>query len=122
MVYNSKILLRMCETQQAYCLTGKFSTRKCEVIDLTNCCSTIIYTYIENALQVKVSDLTLLGAPLGNQAMKSVLEKISELSAMGSRLSWVSSHHAFFLLKKYFALLKLLYVLRTSPCFDHPLL
>ena len=41
---------------------------------------------------------------------------------MESRLSWISSHHALFLLKNCFALPKLLYVLRTSPCFDHPLL
>ena len=41
---------------------------------------------------------------------------------MGSRLSWISSHRALFLLKNCFALPKLLYVLRTSPCFDHPLL
>ena len=90
------------------------------IYDLTNCCS---ITYIENAQQVEVSDLTLLGAPLGNQAIKSVLEKkISELSVMGSRLSWIFSHHALFLLKNCFALPKFLYVLRTSPCFDHPLL
>ena len=96
------------------------NTRKCEVIDLSDCCS---ITYIENAQQVEVSDLTLLGAPLGNQAMKFVLEKkISELSTMESKLSWISSHHALFLLKNCFALPKLLYVLQTSPCFGHPLL
>ena len=41
---------------------------------------------------------------------------------MGDRLSWISSHHALFLLKNCFTLPKLLYILRTSPCFAHPLL
>ena len=41
---------------------------------------------------------------------------------MGDRLSWISSHHALFLLKNCFTLPKLLYILRTSPCFAHPFL
>ena len=41
---------------------------------------------------------------------------------MGVKLSWISSHHALFLLKNCFTLPKLLYILRTSPCSGHPLL
>ena len=76
---------------------------------------------IHIGLQVN-TNLTLLGALLGRQAMSTVLGKISELSSMGDRLSWISSHHALFLLKNCFTLPKLLYILRTAPCFAHPLL
>ena len=93
---------------------------KCEVVDLNGCCDLSCF---ENVQQVDVTNLTLLGAPLGRQAMSSVLgKKISELSSMGDRLSWISSHHALFLLKNCFTLPKLLYILRTSPCFAQPLL
>ena len=93
---------------------------KCEVVDLNRCCDLSCF---ENVQQVDVTNLTLLGAPLGRQAMSSVLgKKISELSSMGDRLSWISSHHALFLLTNCFTLPKLLYNLSTSPCFAHPLL
>ena len=93
---------------------------KCEVVDLNGCCDLSCF---ENVQQVDVTNLILLGAPLGRQAMSSVLgKKISELSSVEDRLSWISSHHAFFLLKNCFTLPKLLYILRTSPCFAHPLL
>ena len=93
---------------------------KCEVVDLKGCCDLSCF---ENVQQVDITNLTLLRAPLGRQAMSSVLgKKISELSSMGDRLSWISSHHALFLLKNCFTLPKLLYILRTSACFAHPLL
>ena len=93
---------------------------KCEVVDPNGCCDLSCF---ENVQQVDVTNLTLLGAPLGRQAMSSFLgKKISELSSMGDRLSWISSHHALFLLKNCFTLPKLLYTLRTSPCFADPLL
>ena len=89
-------------------------------MDLNGCCDLSCF---ENVQQVDVTNLTLLGAPLGKRAMSSVLgKKISELSSMGDRLSWISSHHALFILKNCFTLPKLLYILRTSPCFAHPLL
>ena len=89
-------------------------------MDLNGCCDLSCF---ENVQQVDVTNLTLLGAVLERQAMSTVLgKKISELSSMGDRLSWISSHHALFLLKNCFTLPKLLYILRTSPCFAHPLL
>ena len=93
---------------------------KCEVVALSDSSST---TSFEHVQQVSVADLTLLGAPLGERAMTAILEKkISELASIEDRLSWMSAHHVFFLLKNWFALSKLSYVVRTSPCFNHPLL
>ncbi len=65
---------------------------------------------------VAVSDLTLLGAPLLTDAIPLVMEeKTAQLGRLVSRVSILSSHHAFFLLKNCLALPKLLYVLRCSP-------
>ena len=92
---------------------------KCEVVGLSDTCDITLFQHVHH---VRVTDLTLLGAPLGEQAMSTILEKkISELTTMGSRLEWISAHHALYLLRNCFSLPKLLYILRTSPCFDHPL-
>ena len=69
-------------------------------------------------------DLTLLGAPVlpGRAIDKILQEKISDLGRAINRLSLLQAHDALCLLKNSIAMPKLLYVLRTSPCFDNPLL
>ena len=66
----------------------------------------------------------LLGSPIGDrQAIDSVLSgKMEALERMGQRLSLLHSHDALCLLRNVFTLPKLLYVLRTSPCFQSPIL
>jgi len=64
------------------------------------------------------SDLTLLGAPIFPEATLSVLEsKLENLEIMAGRLKKIDSHAALFLLKNCFAMPKLIYFLRSSPCF-----
>ena len=85
---------------------------KCEVVSLSDSCDV---TSFQHHRQVRVTDLTLLGAPLGDQAMTDILQnKNSELTTMESRLEWISAHHALYLLRNCFSLPKLLYILRTS--------
>ena len=68
--------------------------------------------------------MTLLGAPVlsGRATDKVLQETISDLDRAIDRLSLLEAHDALCLLKNSIAMPKLLYILRTSPCFDNPLL
>ncbi len=66
----------------------------------------------------------LLGVPLGClESISAVLRgKMSYLKLMGERLEHISAHDALILLCNSFAIPKLLYTLRTAPCFLSPVL
>ncbi|GAV06646.1 hypothetical protein RvY_16602 [Ramazzottius varieornatus] len=62
------------------------------------------------------SNLTLLGAPLFNETILSVLKaKTDSAELMTARLEKISPHQALFLLENCLSIPKLLYVLRCSP-------
>ena len=71
---------------------------------------------------VSCSQATLLGSPIGGLECidHTIEEKVDMLERMGSRLHALSSHDALLLLRHSFAILKVLYVLRTAPCFLSP--
>ena len=73
---------------------------------------------------VSCSQATLLGSPIGGQECidHTIAEKVDMLERMGSRLHAVSSHDALLLLWHSFTIPKVLYVLRTAPCFISPVL
>ena len=64
----------------------------------------------------------LLGSPIGGVegVDDAIREKIKALETMGNRLCHLRAHDAYCLLRHSFALLKLLYTLRTSPCSKSP--
>ena len=70
------------------------------------------------------SDASLLGSSVGNiSSINNIFEeKTALLKKMGDRLVHLSSHDAILILKHSFAIPKLLYNLRTSPCFLSPAL
>ena len=69
---------------------------------------------------VSCSQATLLGSPIGGlECIDHTIEKVDMLERMGSRLHALSSHDAL-LLQHSFAIPKVLYVLRTAPCFLSP--
>ena len=65
---------------------------------------------------------TLLGAPLGDvdSISEAILEKTMKLQIMGNRLQYLHAHDAFLLLRHSITIPRLLYTLRTSPCFLSP--
>ena len=64
------------------------------------------------------SELSLLGAPIFPEAINTILNpKLENLKLMASRLNEIDNHEALFLLRHCFAMPKLTYFLRTSPCF-----
>lgn len=74
--------------------------------------------------RVSKADLTLLGAPvMGSTTADRILnEKTVALEHAVDRLSLLTAHDALCLLKNSIAMPKLLYTLRTTPCFGSPIL
>ena len=68
---------------------------------------------------VNCSNATLLGSPIGDvDCMDDVImRKIEILQLMGGRINLLCSHDALTLLRHSFAIPRVLYTLRTAPCF-----
>ena len=77
---------------------------------------------LQGAQVVEPAMASLLGSSIGDvSSVSDVLRsKTNMLKKMGDRLKKLSAHDAILLLKHSFALPKLLYNLRTSPCFFLP--
>ena len=75
-----------------------------------------------DALVVEPQSATLLGSPLGNveSISLSICDKTALLQVMGERLKYLCTHDSLLLLRNAFAIPKLMYLLRTSPCFLSP--
>ena len=82
------------------------------------------FSIFKDFKRVAAEDLTLLGASiLEGRAVDNVpMDKIATLERSIKRLSTLQSHDALCLLKNTIAMLKLLYMLRTSPYANNPLL
>jgi len=68
--------------------------------------------------------MMLLGAPVikGKTQDKAITDTIEQLSRAIDRLSLFHAHDALMILKNSLAMPKLLYTIRTSDCFENPLL
>ena len=67
------------------------------------------------------ANLQILGSPILESGIKNTLsKKRSILSQMSSRLLLIGSHPALFLLRNCFSIPKLLYILRSAPCYESP--
>lgn len=66
----------------------------------------------------------LLGSPLAGEdfVSETLQEKVASLRILGGRLEYIAAHDAILLLRNSFAIPKLLYLLRTTPCFQSPIL
>ena len=74
--------------------------------------------------RVAAEDRTLLSAPVlkGRAVDNTQKDKIATRERSIKRLSTIQSHCALCLLKNSIEMPKLLYILRTSPCANNPLL
>ena len=71
----------------------------------------------------KEDELIILGSPLGPKSQADLLEKkINELENVNGNVVKLDAHYGFFNLKNCFSLPKLFYFLKTSTCFNHPVL
>ena len=69
--------------------------------------------------KVSHENATLLGSPIGlsHSINVAITDKVNALKTMGSRLCHLSKHDVL-LLRHSFAIPKILYMLRTAPCFS----
>ena len=77
---------------------------------------------IESALpgvaETEREDLSILGAPIDiNGCCTGVLKVVERNSTMSSRLESIDAHHASFLLRNCLSMPRLLFKLRSSPCY-----
>ena len=95
---------------------------KSEVICSDQSMRASILASVPEVRVVDPSDACLLGSPIGDvgSISNTIDEKVHLLEIMGDRLQHLAAHDAIFLLRHSFAIPKLLYTLRTSPCFLSP--
>ena len=100
----------------------KLNTDKCEIVmdDFANLDSFPIF---KDFIRVFKDRMTLLGAPIQQrQALNEALQiEVDELQKAINRLKLLRAHDALVLLKNSISIPKLLYLLRTSNCYNHPL-
>ena len=92
---------------------------KSEIICVDSHTRDAMLTAAQDLCVVSPDQATLLGSPIGsiesiNSAIRS---KVSTLKINGSRIHHLHAHDAFCLLHHAYSIPKMLYILRSSPCF-----
>jgi hypothetical protein len=97
---------------------------KCEVITDDEEVLQKIRDIAPSIQHVSTASAMLLGAPIGgNKSINDVLtDKLHKLHRLSSRLRLLNAHDALFLLKNCFSIPKLMYTLRSAPCYKSQLL
>ena len=79
-----------------------------------------ITSILEDVSFVK-EDVILLGSPLTSTAIQPQFQhKLSIFNVITENFYLLDQHPAYFLLKNWFSMPKLMYLLRSSPTFQHP--
>ena len=101
----------------------QLNTKKTEII-CPNPDPLISLPSLSGSRVVNPMKATLLGSPIGSvlSISDTLIDKADLLRRLGDRLQDLSAHDALLLLKHSFALPKLLYCLRTAPCFLSPVI
>ena len=101
----------------------KLNTTKCEII-MDDFTILDFFPIFKDLIRVPKDKMTLLGAPiLQGEALDEALQiKVDELQKAINRLKLLWTHDALVHLKNIISIPKLLYLLRISNCYNHPLL
>lgn len=96
---------------------------KCEIVtDEANVIASF-RAVLPNIRHIPCSEAVLLGAPVGDSAVDTVLNsKLQVFRLLAARLTTLSAHDALFLLKNCFSMPKLLYTLRCAACYNSTVL
>ena len=110
------------DLQTVHCLESlglSLNTSKSEIIADNTTTYDILVSSLPNSHYVHPSSASLLGSPLGDLdcVSTSIHAKVSDLSVVGDRLQSLTAHDSIILLRYSFAIPKLMYILRTAPCF-----
>ena len=105
--------------QDAANLGLKLNRSKCEIIASTDNPFNELHGRGISLIQCTTKTACLLGAPLFKDGVDQALtKKCDELKAMTRRLLLLPAHDSLYLLRNALAIPKLLYILRTAPCFS----
>ena len=96
---------------------------KCEIISCTDSAlntDSFNHSVLADFVQIMPTDAILLGAPILNgDSMNRLLDKrIEDFVRATDKLVQISRHDALIILKNCLSAPKLLYTLRTSPCYN----
>ena len=102
----------------------RMNREKCEVVGHTDDTRLLFATHGISLPETSSSAVILLGAPLSaGLHLDEVLEdKRQELRRLARRLELMPSHDSLYLLRNVLAAPRLMYLLRTAPCTDSPVL
>ena len=102
----------------------------CNIDNINNKCETIMKDFsqlehidvFKDFIRVPKDIVTLLGAPIPQDTAldKALGTKVDDRERTISRRKLLRAHDALVLLKNSISIPKLLYLLRTSNCFNHP--
>ena len=96
---------------------------KCELVGASE---QTISLFKNSGIQIPVvptESAFLLGAPLNQDSLdEAIREKNDDLLRMASRIKYLPAHDSLFLLRNALGIPKVVYLLRTSPCFQSNLL
>ena len=102
------------------------SPSKCEVINMSYPVDvftelvTTLMSDLPGLKRTELADMELLGSAIFDQTMnKAIANKLLTYNLMTHRLQHLDTHMDFFLLKNAFSLPRLLFLLRSSPCYRH---
>lgn len=96
------------------------NVNKCELITSDQDVVKGIRQSLPSVIHVNPCDAVVLGAPVGGSCVVDAVlsQKLEEFRRLTDRLKQLSAHDAFYLLKNCFSLPKLMYTLRSAPCYN----
>ena len=105
--------------KEAALLGLQLNRSKTELICVESASSNLLLV-AHDLCQVNCDEAIFLGSPIGSSRSidAAITNKIKSLRIMGSRLCHLQKHDALLLLPHSFAIPRILYLLRTSPCFS----
>ena len=106
-------------TEEAATVGLKLNLMKSELITDNAPSGEALLSVASESQVVPLSESTLLGTPIGGDELvdSTIITKIKSLELMGERLQILSSYDALLILRHSLAIPKVLYLLRTAPCF-----
>jgi hypothetical protein len=92
--------------------------KKCEAVGGSEKSTTLLMSRGVQLLQTRLEEASQLGSPLHQDGIKAAIDlKCHELQILCKRLTLLPKHDCLFLLRHAFSIPKLMYILRTAPCF-----
>ncbi len=106
---------------EAGALGLQLNRSKCEIIGHSPSSRRVFESYGLDIKETKTEEMELLGAPMeAGSRMDAILSnKVADLKFIGGRLQLMSAHDGLVIIKSSLSANRVLFLLRTSPCFSN---